>query len=169
MINNAGVFQPEDFLETTEEEFELIMDVNVRGVYFGAQAAARRLIDNGGGTITNLSSVAGYEGSSDYVTYSASRGAVRLLTYSLASKLGPDGIRVNAIHPGVIETAMTIEDSPMFGTEAEEQILGAIPSRRGGEPGDVADAALFLASDLSDYVNGESLVVDGGILNTASL
>jgi Dehydrogenases with different specificities (related to short-chain alcohol dehydrogenases) len=169
MVNNAGVFQPEDFLETTEEEFEFIMDVNVRGVYFGAQAAARRLIDNGGGTITNLSSVAGYEGSSDYVTYSASKGAVRLLTYSLASKLGPDGVRVNAIHPGVIETAMTVEDSPMFGTEAEEQILEMIPSRRGGEPGDVADAALFLASDLSDYVNGESLVVDGGILNTASL
>ncbi len=163
MINNAGVFRSEEFLEVTEEEYEFLMDINVRGVFFGAQAAARRLIDNGGGTIINLSSVAGLEGSAEHVTYTASKGAVRLLTYSLAAKLGPEGIRVNAIHPGLIETAMTTDDVPIFGTEAEDQFLQMVPSGRGGTPEDVADAALYLASDLSGYVNGESLVVDGGM------
>ena len=163
MVNNAGVFRSEEFLEVTESEYEFLMDINVRGVFFGAQAAARRLVDNGGGTIINISSVAGLEGSAEHVTYTASKGAVRLLTYSLAAKLGPDGVRVNAIHPGLIETAMTTEDVPIFGTEAEEQFLQMVPSGRGGTPEDVADAALYLASDLSDYVNGESLVVDGGM------
>lgn len=167
MINNAGVFRSEEFLEVDEDHYDFIMDVNVRGVYFGAQAAARRLVENGGGTIINLSSVAGIEGSAEYVTYTASKGAVRLLTYSLAAKLGPDGVRVNAIHPGLIETAMTTEDVPIFGTDAEEDFLQSIPSRRGGTPDDVADAALYLASDLSSYVNGESLLVDGGMTNTA--
>ena len=163
MVNNAGVFRSEEFLEVTEEEYEFLMDINVRGVFFGAQAAARRLVDNGGGTIINLSSVAGLEGSAEHVTYTASKGAVRLLTYSLAAKLGPEGVRVNAIHPGLIETAMTTDDVPIFGTEAEDQFLQTVPSGRGGTPEDVADAALYLASDLSDYVNGESLVVDGGM------
>ena len=167
MVNNAGVFRSEEFLEVTEDEYEFLMDINVRGVFFGAQAAARRLVDNGGGTIINISSVAGLEGSAAHVTYTASKGAVRLLTYSLAAKLGPDGVRVNAIHPGLIETAMTTDDVPIFGTEAEEQFLQKVPSGRGGTPEDVADAALYLASDLSDYVNGESLVVDGGMSSSS--
>ncbi|ERG89541.1 MAG: dehydrogenase [halophilic archaeon J07HX5] len=163
MVNNAGIFRAEEFLEVTEEEYEFLMDINTRGVFFGAQAAARRLVENGGGTIINISSVAGLEGSADHVTYTASKGAVRLLTYSLAAKLGPEGIRTNAIHPGLIETSMTTEDVPIFGTEAEEQFIQMVPQRRGGTPDDVADAALYLASDLSGYVNGESLVVDGGM------
>lgn len=163
MVNNAGVFRSEEFLEVTEDEYEFLMDINVRGVFFGAQAAARRLVDNGGGTIINLSSVAGLEGSADNVTYTVSKGAVRLMTYSLAAKLGPEGVRVNAIHPGLIETSMTTEDVPIFGTEAEDQFMEMVPLRRGGTPDDVADAALYLASDLSGYVNGESLVVDGGM------
>lgn len=90
-----------------------------------------------------------------------------MLTYSLAEKLGPDGIRVNAIHPGLIETEMTTGDVPIFGGEAEEEFLQRIPSqRKRGQPGDVANAALFLASDLAGYVNGESMVVDGGMTNT---
>jgi len=100
------------------------------------------------------------------VTYCTSKGAVRLLTYSLAAKLGPDGVRVNSIHPGLIETAMTTDDVAIFGTEAEEGYVSTIPSRRAGQPEDVADAALYLASDLADYVNGESLVVDGGMAHT---
>ncbi len=163
MVNNAGVFRSEEFLEVTEEEYEFLMDINVRGVFFGAQAAARRLVDNGGGTIINLSSVAGLEGAADHVTYTASKGAVRLLTYSLAAKLGPEGVRVNAIHPGLIETSMTTDDVPIFGTEAEDAFMETVPLGRGGTPDDVADAALYLASDLSGYVNGESLVVDGGM------
>ena len=143
------------------------MDVNVRGVFFGTQYAARRMIEDGrGGSVINLSSVAGLEGSANYVTYCTSKGAVRLLTYATAAELGPEGVRVNAIHPGLIETTMTTDDVPIVGTDAGEAFVDRIPSRRFGTPEDVADAALYLASDLADYVNGESLIVDGGMHNT---
>ncbi|MFC5279457.1 SDR family oxidoreductase [Halorubrum rubrum] len=166
MVNNAGIFHGEEFLEVDEDAFDRMMDINVKGVYFGAQAAAKRMVEAGGGRIINLSSVAGLEGSGEFITYCGTKGAVRLLTYSMAAKLGPDGVRVNAIHPGLIETTMTTDDYPIMGTDAEEEFLQAIPSRRAGQPEDVADAAVYLASDLSDYVNGESLVVDGGMTNT---
>jgi len=167
MVNNAGIFRSETFLEVTPEEYEGLMDVNVRGVFFGTQYAARKMIEEGrGGSVINLSSVAGLEGSANYVTYCTSKGAVRLLTYATAAELGPEGVRVNAIHPGLIETSMTTDDVPIVGTEAGESFLEQIPSRRFGTPEDVADAALYLASDLADYVNGESLVVDGGMHNT---
>ncbi|WP_193565070.1 SDR family oxidoreductase [Natronorubrum aibiense] len=166
MVNNAGIFHGEEFLEVDEDDFGRMMDINVKGVFFGAQAAAKRMVEADGGRIINLSSVAGLEGSGEFVTYCGTKGAVRLLTYAMAAKLGPDGVRVNAIHPGLIETTMTTDDFPIMGTDAEEDFLQAIPSRRAGQPEDVADAALYLASDLSDYVTGESLVVDGGMTNS---
>lgn len=168
MVNNAGIFRGEEFLDVSEDDFYQLMDINVKGVFFGAQAAARRMIENGveGGSIINLSSVAGLEGSAEYVTYCTSKGAVRLLTYSLAGALGPEGIRVNAIHPGIIETSMTTEDVPIVGTDAEAEFLETVPLGRNGQPEDVADAAVLLASDLADYISGESLVVDGGMTNT---
>ncbi|MDH5021084.1 SDR family oxidoreductase [Halobacterium rubrum] len=167
MVNNAGVFSGGGFLDATEADFSRLMDVNVKGTFFGAQAAAERMVEDGdGGAIVNLSSVAGLEGSAGFATYCASKGAVRLLTYSLAAELGPEGVRVNAIHPGVIETAMTTDDVPIVGTESGDEYLEDIPSRRFGDPGDVADAAVFLASAAGDYVNGESLTVDGGMTNT---
>ncbi|GAA0657908.1 SDR family oxidoreductase [Salarchaeum japonicum] len=166
MVNNAGIFRSEDFTEVSEDEFDQLMDINVKGTFFGAQIAGERMAANGGGSIINLSSVAGLSGSPDHVTYCTSKGAVRLLTYAVAAALGPDGVRTNAIHPGLIETAMTTEDVPIIGTDAGDQYLQGIPSRRWGQPDDVADAALFLASDLASYVNGESLVVDGGMSNS---
>ena len=166
MVNNAGIFRQEDFLEVTEAEFDKLMDVNVKGVFFGAQAAAKRMIENDGGSVINLSSVAGLRGSGDCVSYCTSKGAVRLMTYALADALGPQGIRVNAIHPGVIETAMTTDDVAVVGTEEGEQLKQSLPSGRYGTPEDVANAALYLASDLANYVNGESLTVDGGQTNT---
>jgi NAD(P)-dependent dehydrogenase (short-subunit alcohol dehydrogenase family) len=166
MVNNAGVFRAEDFTSVTEDEFDLLMDINVKGVFFGTQVAAERMIETGGGSIINLSSVLGLNGTGDYVTYCTSKGAVRLMTYSTADALGPEGIRVNAIHPGVIETSMTTDDVPIVGSEDGEAFLETIPSRRFGQPEDVADTALYLASDLSSYVNGESLTLDGGMTNT---
>lgn len=166
MVNNAGIFHGEEFLEAEEAEFDRMMDVNVKGVYFGAQAAAKRMVEADGGSIVNLSSVAGLQGSAEFVTYCGTKGAVRLLTYAMAAKLGPEGVRVNTIHPGLIETSMTTDDYAIIGTEAEEGFLDAIPARRAGQPEDIADAAVYLASDLSSYVTGESLAVDGGMSNT---
>lgn len=167
MVNNAGIFRGGEFTEITASEFDEMMDINVKGVFFGSQAAARKILDSGReGVIINMSSVAGLTGSAQYATYSATKGAVRLLTYSLAAELGPQGIRVNAIHPGLIETEMTTEDVPIIGTESGEQYKQSIPLSRWGKPGEIADGALYLASDLSSYVNGESLVIDGGMTNT---
>lgn len=166
MVNNAGIFREETFTEVEEDAYHQMMDINVKGVYFGAQYAARKMVENGGGNIINMSSVAGLEGTAGFVTYCTTKGAVRLMTYALATELGPDGVRVNAIHPGAINTQMLNADVEIVGTEAEAGYKEAIPLRRLGEPEDVADAALYLASDLSSYVNGESLVVDGGMTNT---
>jgi NAD(P)-dependent dehydrogenase (short-subunit alcohol dehydrogenase family) len=166
MVNNAGIFRAEDFLSVSESAFDRLMEVNLKSVFFGTQLAAERMIADGGGSIINLSSVAGLGGSAEYPTYCASKGAIRLLTYATADYLGPQGVRVNAIHPGLIETTMTTEDVPVLGTAAEEEFLRQIPSGRAGRPDEVADAALYLASEMSSYVTGESLVVDGGMAHT---
>lgn len=164
LVNNAGVFAESDSTEPSADDFDRIMDINVKGVYRCVQAAANQMIERGnGGSIINMSSVAGLRGMGPYTVYCGSKGAVRLMTYAMAEELGPHGIRVNAIHPGVIETSMTTEDVPLLGGESEDQFLQQIPLERFGGPDDVAGAALFLASDLSGYVSGSSVVVDGGM------
>ena len=167
MVNNAGIGEAASVLDVTEEEFERTMSINVKGVFFGSQLAAREMVDDGGGSIINLSSEAGIAGVGGFVPYSASKGAVAVMSYALADALGEDGVRVNAIHPGIIETTMTTEDVPQVGTAYDDEYLAGIPLARFGQPEDIADAALFLASDLSGYVSATSLVVDGGMLNTA--
>ncbi|WP_276258910.1 SDR family oxidoreductase [Haloglomus litoreum] len=166
MVNNAGILRETPFLEVTEDELDEVLGVNLEGVFFGAQAAAEVMVERGEGRIINLSSVAGIEGAANNSTYCASKGGVRLLTYSLAAELGPEGVRVNAIHPGYIQTAMLTEDVPLVGTDAQATLEERIPQGRLGTPEDVAGAAVYLASDLAGYVNGESLVVDGGNVST---
>jgi NAD(P)-dependent dehydrogenase (short-subunit alcohol dehydrogenase family) len=161
MVNNAGVFGREDFFEWTESDYDRVMDVNVKGVFFGCQAAARAMRGRGG-AIVNLSSIGGIKGGGLFPTYCSSKGAVRLLTYSLGELLGPLGIRVNAIHPGVIDTSMTRMDAPLISEAGESLSQITIPLGRVGQARDVADAAVYLASDLASYVNGTSLIVDGG-------
>jgi NAD(P)-dependent dehydrogenase (short-subunit alcohol dehydrogenase family) len=164
MVNNAGILTKQSVLEASEADFERMMNVNVKSVYFGTQAAAKRMVKKGRGTIINLSSIAGMRGTGGYAAYCTSKGAVRHMTMALADELGPLGIRVNALHPGIIETQMNITDDPLVGTATGESYLGMIPLRRWGQPHEVAEAALYLASDLSSYVTGASLVVDGGYL-----
>lgn len=165
MVNNAGILIKQPILEATEETFHKMVDVNVKSVFFGSQAAARAMVAREqGGVIINLCSIAGMRGTGGFAHYNLSKGAVRLLTYSLADELGPMGIRVNNVNPGIMRTQMNVEDDPVIGTETGEGYLDMIPARRWGEPEEVADACLYLASDMSKYVMGTSLIVDGGYL-----
>ncbi|QIO25354.1 SDR family oxidoreductase [Haloarcula sp. JP-L23] len=167
MINNAGITQSDEFLETTEEDFDRIMDINVKGVFFGAQAAAQSMIDNGrSGSIVNMSSVTSFIGRGDGVRYTTSKGAVEAMTRALADRLGQEGIRVNSIHPSMIKTSMTDEDLDLLDNESEEEHRQKTPLRRIGQPQDVADTVLYLASPLASFINGEALTVDGGVTTT---
>ncbi|MBM9463459.1 SDR family oxidoreductase [Aeromicrobium sp. YIM 150415] len=158
----AGVLRMENVLDVPEDDYAQMMDVNVKGTFLTAQAAARAMVDGGrSGAIVTISSVGGVLGSASMPTYNMSKGAVRMMTYSLAASLGPLGIRVNAVHPGVIETAMTTRDTDLAGEDAS-----ALPLRRMGTPDDVADAIVYLASPLASYVTGTSLFVDGGSHST---
>jgi NAD(P)-dependent dehydrogenase (short-subunit alcohol dehydrogenase family) len=166
MVNNAGIFaHNEDLFGVDEDEYRTMMDINAKGPYFGSQYAAEKMQESGGGNIINLSSINGDVGTRSNVVYCASKGAVRVMTYALADALGPD-IRVNAIHPGMIETAQIVEDYDHLEEEKQEERLETIPLGRQGRPEEIAKAALFLASDLASYVNAASLVVDGGVVNT---
>lgn len=164
MVNNAGILKKQSVLEASEADFDLMTQVNMKSVYFGTQLAAKRMLKKGKGAIINLSSIAGMRATGGYALYCSSKGAVRLMSHAFADELGPMGIRVNALHPGIINTQMNIADDPVIGTETGEMYLDMIPLRRWGEVEDVAKAALYLASDLSSYVTGASLVVDGGYL-----
>jgi NAD(P)-dependent dehydrogenase (short-subunit alcohol dehydrogenase family) len=166
MVNNAGVITDTPFSEITEGEFQRIVAVNFRGVFFGSQVAAERMKDDGGGCIVNVSSTLGIVGSGSLGLYSATKGAVTLLTYSLADELGSQGIRVNAVHPGTIDTQMNEQDLGLFGGETESDLLEGIPLGRFGQPEEVADAVAYLASDRASYVNAASLLVDGGEVNS---
>jgi NAD(P)-dependent dehydrogenase (short-subunit alcohol dehydrogenase family) len=165
MVNNAGITgKAGSILDLPSEEFDRIIRINLRGAYLGTRAAARKMVAKGGGSIINISSTAGLQGSVASPGYSASKGGVRLLTYAAAgdTKLAHNGVRVNTIHPGIIKTAMTLIDRPLAQGADHHPMLAAIPVGRLGEPSDIADACLYLASDLSSYVTGQSIVVDGG-------
>ncbi len=164
MVNNAGILLKEPILDATEATFHRMQDVNVKSVFFGSQMAARAMVKRKRGVIINMCSIAGMRGTGGFAHYNMSKGAVRLLTYSLADELGPLGIRVNNVNPGIMRTQMNIVDDPVIGTETGEGYLDMIPARRWGEPSEVADACVYLASDLAKYVMGTSLVVDGGYL-----
>lgn len=167
LLNNAGIFRGGSFLETSADDYDLMADINVRAAFFMAQAAASAMATRRRGVILNLSSVAGTQGAGGFTLYCLSKGAIRFFTYALADELGPLGIRVNALHPGFIATAMTTLDVAIVGTPAADAYLETIPLRRVGTPDDIANAALFLAGPNAGYVTGTSLIVDGGRLRVS--
>lgn len=164
LINNAGLLRGGKLVDATEADFDAMIAVNVKGVFFACQAAARSWIASGrGGVIVNLSSIGGLAGLPGISAYSSTKGAVRLLTYALAKELGHDGIRVCALHPGVIDTSMNRDDVPVLG-ENTGKVARGIALGRVGEADDIARAAVFLASDEASFITGTSLTVDGGQL-----
>ncbi len=169
MVNNAGITNETDFLEVTEAEYQQLMDINVKGVFFGCQAAGKKMVETGGGTIINMSSAGAYRAMAEISTYCASKAAVRTLTYALADRFGGDDIRVNSINPGFSNTQMTANSALGNGIRGRvnaKLIKQTIPAGRFGEADEIANVALFLASDMSSYVNGESILVDGGMIHT---
>ena len=159
LVNNAGILLRKGVEETSAEEWDRIQDVNSKGVFLGVKAAIPAMREAGGGSIVNISSIAGLRGSTS-TAYGASKGLVRLLTKSTAVQYGPEGIRCNSVHPGIIETDMTEE---MLDSTGREQWLTRTPLRIIANAHDVALGVLYLASDESRYVTGSELVIDGGI------
>ncbi|KSV66189.1 3-ketoacyl-ACP reductase [Sinorhizobium sp. GW3] len=163
MVANAGITLRTDGADVPEDDYHRLLSINLDGPLFGAQAAARQMKANGkGGSIVLMASMGGISGAGITVAYSTSKGGVVLMAKSLADALGPDGIRVNAVAPGTIETEL-LRTSPGI-AEASEGFRKRTPLRRLGQPSEVGDAVAYLGSDLSSYVSGIALLVDGGLL-----
>ncbi|MDP6550134.1 MAG: glucose 1-dehydrogenase [Dehalococcoidia bacterium] len=162
LVNNAGIFPLGRVEDTSQEMWDRVMAINARGVFLGTKYAIPEMRNAGGGSIINMSSIAGLVGSALAAAYTASKGAVRLFTKATAIQYARDGIRANSVHPGVIETLMTA--GSLLSTEAGRQTqIARAPLGRLGQPIDVAYGVLYLASDESSFVTGSELVIDGGL------
>ena len=159
MANNAGVSEDTPTLQVEADKFKKVIDLNINSVFYGAQAAARIMKEQGHGSIISTSSMVSKNGQASGVAYPTSKFAVNGLTISMARELGPYNIRVNAVAPGIINTDMVAA----LPKEVIEPLINHIPARRIGEPEDIANGYLFLASDLASYVTGEILHVDGAM------
>jgi len=161
LVNNAGIIVQSTIEDMTVELWDKVMDVNAKGVFLGTKTAIPHMKEAGGGSIVNISSISGIIGQDNVnAGYNASKGAVRIFTKAAAVQYAKENIRVNSIHPGPIATPMTAEgraDPERVALTAERTPLG-----RYGEPEEVANAVLFLASDEASYVTGSEIVVDGG-------
>ena len=162
LVNNAGIIRRSDALEFSEEDWDAVIDTNLKSVFFLCQAAARHMVGKGYGKIINIASMLSFQGGIRVASYTASKSGIAGLTKLLANEWAGKGINVNAIAPGYIATNNTAA------LQADEtrnrQILERIPASRWGKPSDLGGAAVFLASSASDYVNGHVLAVDGGWL-----
>ena len=164
LVNNAGIIRRNDALELTEQDWDEVMNVNLKSLFFLSQAAARRMVDQGrGGKIINIASMLSYQGGVRVSSYTASKHGVMGLTRILANEWAKHGIQVNAIAPGYMVTNNTT--ALRADEKRNSEILARIPAGRWGEPEDLGGAAVFLASRASDYVNGFTVAVDGGWLS----
>ena len=161
LVNNAGIFAPVDFLEMSLDSWESVLRVNLTGSMLVAQAAGREMAKTGGGSIVNITSIGAEQGFPGAASYSASKGGLQMMTRCMALDVARAGIRVNAIAPGFIKTPMT---EPLYTSEeAVAHIESFVPLERMGVPADLAGTVVYLASDLAEYVTGETITVDGGV------
>lgn len=162
LVNNAGIIRRNDALDFTEDDWDSVMDTNLKSLFFLSQAAARHMVSHGGGKIINIASMLTFQGGIRVASYTASKSGVGGLTKLLANEWASKGINVNAIAPGYIATNNTA--ALQADEKRNSEILGRIPAARWGDPADLGGAAVFLASDAAQYVQGHVLAVDGGWL-----
>lgn len=162
LVNNAGIIRRNDATDFTEQDWDAVMDVNLKSLFFLSQAAAKHMLERGSGRIINIASLLSFQGGIRVASYTASKSGVAGLTKLLANEWAAKGLCVNAIAPGYIETNNTeaLREDPV----RNKAILERIPAGRWGEAEDIGGAAVFLASDAAKYVNGHVLAVDGGWL-----
>ncbi|HMR57643.1 MAG TPA: 3-oxoacyl-[acyl-carrier-protein] reductase [Cyclobacteriaceae bacterium] len=160
LINNAGITQDTLLLRMSEEQWDKVINVNLKSCFNTVKAATKPMMKQKGGSIINMTSVVGLKGNAGQANYAASKAGIIGFTKSVALELGSRGIRSNAVAPGFIETEMTAVLDP----KTVQSWRDAIPLKRGGRPEDVADACVFLGSDLSTYITGQVIQVDGGML-----
>jgi len=160
LVNNAGITQDNLLMRMSEEQWDTVLAVNLKGAFLCTKAVARLMVKARRGRIINIASVVGLTGNAGQANYSSSKGGLIALTKSTAQELGSRGITCNAVAPGFIETEMTGQLS----NEAREQMLGRVPLGRPGQPEDVAGAVVFLASPEAAYITGQVITVDGGMV-----
>jgi 2,5-dichloro-2,5-cyclohexadiene-1,4-diol dehydrogenase 2 len=158
LVNNAGIYHPGGVEEETREGWERMIAINQTGPWLGMKAALPALKACGNGAVVNISSLFGIIGSPGSLSYHATKGAVRLISKSAALEFVGEGVRVNSVHPGQIETPIIGDLTP----EADAAIKAAIPMNRMGRPEDIANGSLYLCSDEAAYVTGTELLIDGG-------
>ncbi|OAB34882.1 short-chain dehydrogenase [Paenibacillus macquariensis subsp. defensor] len=161
LVNNAGISLAVNMLDTTMDQWNRVMNINVASVFLGMKHVVPHMKDNNGGSIVNISSIAGLTGGSGAGAYTASKGAVRMLSKAAAIDYGKFNVRVNSVHPGFIETPMSqemVDNEKMLAWFLSQTALPRV-----GKAYEVADAVLFLASDASSYITGVELPVDGGV------
>jgi 3-oxoacyl-[acyl-carrier protein] reductase len=160
LVNNAGITKDNLLLRMSEAEWDAVLNVNLKGVFNCTKAASRVMIKQRSGKIVNIASIIGIIGNAGQANYSASKGGIIALTKTTAKELASRNINVNAVAPGFIQTDMTAKLSE----NVRQKMLEAIPLGRFGSPADVANLCLFLASEESSYINGQTIVVDGGMV-----
>ena len=162
LVNNAGIFRAADFLDVTEADWDAVIGVNLKGAFLVGQAAARAMVQQGGGgAIVNMSSVNGTLAIPSIASYNASKGGINQLTRAMALALADQRIRVNAVAPGTIATELAAK-AVLTSEDAKQRVLGRTPMKRLGEPREIADVVAFLLSDAASYMTGEIVTVDGG-------
>lgn len=162
LVNNAGIIRRNDLTDFTEEDWDAVVDTNLKTLFFLSQAAARLMMGQGHGKIINIASLLSFQGGIRVPSYAAAKSGVAGVTKAMANELAVKGVKVNAIAPGYIATNNTA--ALQADESRNRQILERIPTGRWGRPDDIAGAAVFLASPASDYVTGQVLAVDGGWL-----